>query len=611
MNRCSQSTWRPGAMDGRVLPEVAYRLCLLFESEIDLGQHLKFHRNYLMELGLDKLSVLKFFGSDQGISSMGGLVSQASVRRILVDRLGSLSPAQCDALLRRINPSGSCLASFDELCKVLLPGPALTMSSWSPSESPYRPSGLQAIEPAYDDTRLATPIAWKDRRELSATPPKQRLETQWRTPPRSTDFGRSSEWGKDLSRDWSPSRCSPVLAEPGASCYTAFRESSPRLAALRAEVKVPDLRCPGLGSTRASSDDFRPTSPACYAPSLTLASPVQDRSSILRATSPLSPRLRAASPLSPRALRPHFEGALFGSSQEWRSQAARRVLNVMVRQAGLDAQAEDAKSLLPPNTCLEAIFATLDRFHKGYVTDTDLCQYSQDFGGTASFAAFASLVHEVLLCRPRDAVAIPGRLTMRELGSLVLPAGSQEQEATLAANSDEELKSILYLLRHSEPCPRCSIRVQRDADSAGCPSVTCPCCGTTFRCFVVVGDFYNGAAAENAPLPVAAQYHLFRLLDNATRVADELEQGRKQLQLEGRMANGEGGIGMLSTAFAHIGDGRLSFLMGDLRRALFSQEILISEQQLGLLWRRYAPRTGAEVNFSDFVRQLKPREFPL
>jgi len=123
-----------------------------------------------------------------------------------------------------------------------------------------------------------------------------------------------------------------------------------------------------------------------------------------------------------------------------------------------------------------------------------------------------------------------------------------------------------------------------------------------------VGDFYNGTSAENAPLPVSSQYHLFRLLDTAARIADELEQGRRQLQLT---SNGEGGLGMLSTAFAYIADARLSFLMGDLRRALFSQDILIPERQLGLLWRRYAPRAGMEINFSDFVRQLKPRESQL
>lgn len=291
-------------------------------------------------------------------------------------------------------------------------------------------------------------------------------------------------------------------------------------------------------------------------------------------------------------------------SKDWRAQVARSVLLAMVGQADLDLQAEDAKDRLPAGTCLEAVFATLDRFRKGYITDTDLCEFSKDFGGSTGFGLFGSLIHEVLLRRPRDAAAIPGRLNMRELSTLIHPAGSQEYEASLAATSDAEFKSILYLLRHSEPCPRCTIRVQRDADSAGCPSVTCPVCGATFRCFVVVGDFHN-TSAVNSTLPVGSQYHLFKLLDAAARIADQLEQGRKQLQLASHV---EGILGMLSTAFASIGDGRTSFLMGDLRRALFSEDLFISEQQLGILWRRYAPGAGIEINFSDFIRQLKPQD---
>lgn len=600
MTRNSQG-FRYPSTDGRVLPEVAYRLCLLLESEVDLSQHLKFHRNYLTELGVDQPSILRFFGSDRGISSLGGLLSQASLYRILVDRLGALSSVQCDALLRRINPAGSCLASFDELYKVLLLGSL--PSTWS-AKVP-----TQIVEPLYAEARLATPVAWKERcRELSATPPKLRPPYSHLTPQRTTDLKpgqRSDESGKDVSRDWSPCRSSLALAEPSTSCYTPVQESA-RFAS-RGELKVPDLRCPGLGLTATSTDNVRALTPSPYLP----RGPLSLLPSPLRES--MSPRLEdrstflhAVPPLSPRALRPHFEGALLGSLDS-KEKVVRRVLDVMVRQASLDAQVEDAKALLPTNMGLEDIFATLDRFHKGYISDTDLSQYSQDFGGTAGFGLFVSLIHEVLLLRPREAAAIPGRLTLRELGTLVLPTASQEHEATLAATSDDELRSILYLLRFSEPCPRCSIRVQRDADSAGCPSVTCPVCGSIFRCFVVVGDFYNGASAERGPMPVAAQYHLFRLLDTAARVAHELEQARKHLQLMSGTSIEE--ISMLSTAFAHIADGRLSLLMGDLRRALFGQGMSISERQLGLLWRRYAPQSGVEINFSDFVRHLKPSEF--
>jgi hypothetical protein len=250
----------------------------------------------------------------------------------------------------------------------------------------------------------------------------------------------------------------------------------------------------------------------------------------------------------------------------------------MMRQADLDMQAEDAKALLPPSITLEMAFSTLDRFHKGYITDSDLSQYSQDFGGSAHYLMYSNLVHEVHLRRPRAPTTLPGRLTLRDLGTLILPLGSQEHEATLAASSDAEARSILHLLRHSEPYPRSSIRVQRDADSAGCP---------------------------NVKLDVSAQYHLYRMLGAAAVVAEQLEQGRKHLSFS---SLSEGGIGLCSSAFAFISDGQMSFLMGDLRRAFFNVDIMISEQQLGLLWRRYAAPGSQEVNFMEFARQLKPRE---
>jgi len=666
MMRSSQGAYRPGTMDGRVLPEVAYRLCLLFENEVDICRHLKFHRNYLLDLGIDRLVILRFFDSDPGASSLSGLISQMGMRRILVEKLGALTFAQCEALLRRINPSGSSLTTVDELYKVLLLGlVGQSHVMLSPRRSVIEPFSL------YGDARTATPLAWKEHRELAASPLKVVPRT-W-SPLRGVDWqagSRSADVGVDFSRDWSPSRFGfafadsgtaykVALAEDSNSCYTPLRDS-PRSAS-RGGYKIPDVTCPGLGSTRASTNDFCLTSPPLYAPGSRAASAwprFEDRpaswaaletrvrgTTQLGAMSPISPRalrrswspsspmrepvsprlearsvLRASSPISPRALRSNFEGHLspralranfegvvpgISESRDWRSQIVQRVMGVMMCQAELDSQAEDAKSLLAASTTLESIFATLDRFHKGYITDTDLCQYSQDFGGLGGFGLFSTLMHEVLLRRPRDASAFPGRLNLRELVMLVLPVATQEQEAALAASSDAELRSILYLLRHSEPCPRCSIRVQRDADSAGCPSVTCPVCGTVFRCFVVVGDIYNGVSAESAPLPVATQYQLFRLLDTAARVADELEQGRKRLQL---VLNGEGGLGVLSSAFSYIADGRPAFLMGDLRRALFSQDILVSEHQLGLLWRRYAPHGGIEVSFSEFLRQLKPRE---
>lgn len=245
----------------------------------------------------------------------------------------------------------------------------------------------------------------------------------------------------------------------------------------------------------------------------------------------------------------------------------------MARQAVLDTETEDAKAFLPPGTSLEAVFATLDRFRKGYITDSDICQFCVDFGSTAGFSIFTVLVNEVLLRRPRETVAVPGRLTLRQLGTLVLPMGSQEYEACLAAYTDEELRSILYLLRKPTEQEIRQIELVPELSPR------------------------NGTGGT--------QYQLFRLIESAVCAADELETGRKDLQ---RWSASDGAMGMLSSVFAYIADGRLSFLMGDLRRAMFTHDIAISEEQLGLLWRRYAPRSDAEISFTDFVRQLKPRD---
>lgn len=47
--------------------------------------------------------------------------------------------------------------------------------------------------------------------------------------------------------------------------------------------------------------------------------------------------------------------------------------------------------------------------------------------------------------------------------------------------SPEEL-SQRYLMYYTVSCPGCGARVQRDADSGGCPSVKCPFCASHFRC---------------------------------------------------------------------------------------------------------------------------------
>merc|ERR1712216_165360 len=154
-------------------------------------------------------------------------------------------------------------------------------------------------------------------------------------------------------------------------------------------------------------------------------------------------------------------------------------------------------------------------------------------------------------------------------------------------------------MRNTEACPGCGARIQRDAESAGCPSVTCPVCGTSFHCFTVQSDFPRYLP----PLSVSVQYHIYRLLDSAGNAASEMENTRKQLA----------GLGStdilctLSSAFTNIADGRLSITISDLLRAFASHDISLSEQELTLLRNRYGQRWCTEVSFAEFVRQLTPR----
>lgn len=278
---------------------------------------------------------------------------------------------------------------------------------------------------------------------------------------------------------------------------------------------------------------------------------------------------------------------------------------------------EDAKALLPSECTLEAIFVALDRCVKGYVADADLWMLLQDFGAAASFASLCALARETQLRRCYDQDSAPGRLSLRDLAILVLPANSEAFEAVCAAASDSEARSALYLLRHSEACPRCGVRVQRDGDAAGCPNVTCPICNATFHCFCVVGDrdkrwFHQGGEAEMTLTP-NGKYQVHRLICTAARIAEDLDLDRRGLarHLPGESCD----LAVLSEAFNVLARDRpaaAGFSQPDLRRAFAELGLHLAEDELQLLWRRYhAPRPeGAAssklVPFCDFSRQLRP-----
>jgi len=301
----------------------------------------------------------------------------------------------------------------------------------------------------------------------------------------------------------------------------------------------------------------------------------------------------------------------------------------MARQGRFDAQLEGAKSALSSDCTVEAAFAVLDRHQKGFVSETDLILFAQDFdrgGGaatsSASYSGLRALVREAQLRRSYDAGVVPGRFSFRDLAVVMLPAEQKELDSVLGTANDSEARSVLYLLRHSEPCPRCGIRVQRDAEAAGCPSVTCPICGTLFRCFCVMGDrhtrprrgsygavsFADGSCGGEGQLSRHGRHQLFRFLAVAARVAEDLDLDRRGLATKPAACD----LASLGDAFAALAAGRASFVEADLRWAFNELGVALTEHELRLLWLRYAaprPPDGVrprQIAFADFARQLRP-----
>jgi hypothetical protein len=279
----------------------------------------------------------------------------------------------------------------------------------------------------------------------------------------------------------------------------------------------------------------------------------------------------------------------------------RDVLQVLAKQGAADARVEQAKAQLLTPTCpLNEIFEWLDRYRKGYIDDTDLWRITEDFGGATSLSALASLIQDTQQRSwgPRGMFGVPGRLSFREAGTLLLPAGSPELDALRAAETDSDARNVIYLLQNSESCPRCGIRVQRDMDCAGCPTVTCPICNEAFRCFCVVGD---GPSLPNGGLLYNARYRTYQLVDTAARAAAELEHSRKELAYPGGADLVE-----FSNVYSYLTVGYPTLTKSLLRRAFLDNHIPVSEVELDQLWARCADDSGV-LTFHDFARQLKPR----
>lgn len=281
----------------------------------------------------------------------------------------------------------------------------------------------------------------------------------------------------------------------------------------------------------------------------------------------------------------------------------RQTLRVMLRQAQLDARVEDAKSLLPLSCTPEDVFAELDVLRINHISLNDVRRLLGSYGTTVTYSSFGALVHELQL---RHRAYEQGRmggdhLLFQDVCSLVLPLGSEAHKQVQDSLTDHEARSILYLLRNSEPCPGCGFRVQRNADAAGCPSVRCPACRTNFQCFMVAGDRSEVAL----PLTSASRYQAYRLLCTAMQAAEEAENDRRDLSL--MLAQELCGLCDVFAAIAGTRD-RLGFNEPDLRRAFALQGLPQPHGvEMDLMWSRYASQDNSRVNFLDFKSQLQSR----
>mmetsp|Transcript_58154 Transcript_58154/g.186842 ORF Transcript_58154/g.186842 Transcript_58154/m.186842 type:complete len:451 (+) Transcript_58154:801-2153(+) len=307
------------------------------------------------------------------------------------------------------------------------------------------------------------------------------------------------------------------------------------------------------------------------------------------------------------------------------------VLACVTCQGELDAELEAAQSRLPLGL-LEMVFDTVDRFDRGYVSDSDLYQFTQDVQGPpVPYANICALVRDIQLlantpightCGGSWGLgssldveaesghplawgvqgADHGRFSFRGLALALLAPGSLERAVVERAASDEELRSMLFVLRTSTPCPGCGADAQRDTDASACPLVKCPCCGFVFECRLVGRD----TSAEAAAPPAEALQGFRTLVEVAARAAQRLELAREHLgEVAARSPYGAVEP-MLAALFRSFAGGRPSMTIGDFRQGLAAQGLATPERVLQVAWQRYA-RSGERVDFSELMRQLRPR----
>lgn len=588
-----------GARPGHMPPEVSYRLCQLFLVELDFVSRLRFHQRRLRQVAISGYAIMKYLDADEGFcAGMGGLLCSSAVRSLLMRGVpGYARPMEsmlCDALLKRINPSDAAFFPADALGRlldVLLPTAGWTAERAAFESYAYDRPRSPIRVPATSPPRLVSPRrseSPRSSRGYLGSPVRRNLDYEPISPARSVRSPASPV--TPLPDYLVPDRRPPRHA--GQKLYESWTNATPSpKSPMRttgnwiSELSTQD---PGLSMER-SLESFLPSPSRSF------------NGSFLR--EPSLERFRAG--LTSPTMDSFRQTKHFLDMREQR--AVQQTLMVMARIAKLDSQVEDLKSLMPACCTVEEVFAELDTMRAGYINLSDIRRFMFGYGMTVKYASFTTMVNELHLRRKifaqhalKGFFMLPDSMDFRDVGVLTLPLTSQACQAVMDATSDDEAKSVLYLLRSSEPCPGCGFRAQRSAECAGCPSVTCPMCRTPFKCNFVVGD----RPEPCYPLTSTAKTNLYRLLGGTMEAADELERGRRELAAY--LTHEICGLCDVFTALA-CGRDSLGFSQLDLRKAYAAQGLPCpTGEQWDLLWRRFAAPNSNSVSFLDFKSQLQP-----
>jgi len=114
-------TYRRDVPHGLLSHETSYRICRLFDFEMENGRQLQIHRRLLLEHGITPAEAFRVLSSVKLPPSNGSYVAKSELRVLLVDRLRELTAKQCDAFCRRAMVSGTGGLTMQDMENLLQP----------------------------------------------------------------------------------------------------------------------------------------------------------------------------------------------------------------------------------------------------------------------------------------------------------------------------------------------------------------------------------------------------------------------------------------------------------------------------------------------------------